>query len=278
MQMVYEPRPRPRPTQQVLAEQQRDAERVRQQRAAQSSGVTHVPPATAAAPAKPATAVVPVARPALPAVPDNRSPLDRYLDDIAPTSIVGRLVGFDGKDKQFIYRDDGTPITDDVDFIVMDDQVQVSWVKFQGKGEPPVRVGGLLSEGFVLPERDTLGDDDASAWETGLDGKPQDPWVHQISVVMQRGDNGELVTFVTGTATGRRAIGNLLKHARRMNKTHPDMYALVRFKLGGFNHRDERVGWVVVPVFAVVGRHPKDDAAKPDSSPQADMDDSIPFS
>jgi hypothetical protein len=34
---------------------------------------------------------------------------------------------------------------------------------------------------------------------------------------------------------------------------------------------------VQVPVFAVVGRHPKDDAAKPDSSPAADMSDQIPF-
>jgi hypothetical protein len=32
-----------------------------------------------------------------------------------------------------------------------------------------------------------------------------------------------------------------------------------------------------VPVFAVVGRQPKDSAAKPDSSPQADFQDSISF-
>jgi hypothetical protein len=51
----------------------------------------------------------------------------------------------------------------------------------------------------------------------------------------------------------------------------------VRLKVGGFNHRDERVGWVEVPVFAVVGRQPKDSAAKPDTSPAGDMNDQIPF-
>jgi hypothetical protein len=265
--MSYEPRPRPRPAQQVLDQQKADAERDRQQRAA--------PPAKPA----PTTTVTPTQKPALPAEmpPDNRTPLDRYLDDIAPTSIVGRLVGFDGKDKQYVYKDDGTPIPDDVDFVVMDDQVQVAWVKFQGKGNPPIRVGGLLADGFVLPPRETLGDNAEAEWEIGLDGKPQDPWVHQIAIVMQRGDNDELVTFVTGNSTGRRAVGNLLKHGKRLHKSHPDMYAIVRFKLGGFNHRDERVGWVVVPVFAVVGRHPKDNVSQPDSSPAADFDDSIEF-
>jgi hypothetical protein len=62
-----------------------------------------------------------------------------------------------------------------------------------------------------------------------------------------------------------------------MQKTHPDMYPVVRLKVGGFSHRDERVGWVQVPVFAVVGRAAKDSAAKPDSSPAADMNDQIPF-
>ena len=81
----------------------------------------------------------------------------------------------------------------------------------------------------------------------------------------------------TSSVTGRRAVGNLLRHYDRLQKTHPDMYPVVRLKVGGFNHRDPRVGWVPVPVFAVVGRHPKDDAAKPDSSPTADFDDTIPY-
>jgi hypothetical protein len=46
--------------------------------------------------------------------------------------------------------------------------------------------------------------------------------------------------------------------------------------VGGFQHRDERVGWVATPVFAVVGRTPKDSAAKPDTSLAADMNDEIP--
>ncbi len=244
----------------VNKQQQRDAERDLAARA----------PATGMAVATTAKAALPAEMPA-----DNRSPLDKYLDEIAPSAIVGRLVGF--KDKRFVYRDDDTPIPDTVPFIVMDDQVQVSWTKFQGKGVPPVRYGGLLSDDYVLPPRETLGDMDPSQWEAGLDGKPQDPWVHQLAVVMQRTDNDELVTFVTGTPTGRRAVGSLLKHTRRLNRTHPNMYAVVNFRVGGFAHRDERIGWVATPTFAVVGRQPRDSVATPDTSPAADMNDELPW-
>ena len=94
---------------------------------------------------------------------------------------------------------------------------------------------------------------------------------------MQRGDTGEVVTFVTSTQTGRTAVGTLLKHTQRLHRTHPDTYAVVNFKRSGFNHRDPKIGWVTTPAFAIVGRQPKDSVAKPDTSRQADFDDSVPF-
>jgi hypothetical protein len=98
-----------------------------------------------------------------------------------------------------------------------------------------------------------------------------------VYLVLQRADTGELFTFTASSNTGRRAIGTLLRHYDRMGRTHPDMFPVVRLKAGGFQHKDDRVGWVKVPVLAVVGRHAKDDVAKPDSSIAADMDDQLPF-
>jgi hypothetical protein len=111
----------------------------------------------------------------------------------------------------------------------------------------------------------------------GLDGKPTDPWQNTVYLVLQRGDTNEMFTFATSSGTGRRAVGNLTKHYDRLQKTNPDMYPVVRLKVGGFPHRDERVGWVATPVFAVVGRQPKDSTAKPDTSLSAQMDDEMPF-
>ena len=134
---------------------------------------------------------------------------------------------------------------------------------------------GLLYSDFRMPMRDTLGDTDASQWEEGLSGGPEDPWKSQACLVLQGVETKELFTFVTTSATGRRAIGNLLRHYDRMQKTNADEVPVVKLKPGGYNHR--KVGWVATPVFAVVGRVPRDSAAKPDTSVAADMDDSIPF-
>jgi hypothetical protein len=262
------PRRGPPTPAEIGARQKADAERARQQKAAMQA--RHL--------AQPATEVVPVAKPALPATapPDNRTPVQRWQDDVAPASIVGRMIKF-GKDGAFVTPDDGTAITDTTDFIVLGDQTLAGWLKFNGQGEPPDRRMGLLYDGFAMPERITLGDDDQTKWELGLDGRPQDPWQHHVYLVLQRGDTAELFTYVTSSVTGRRAIGNLLRHYDRMERAHPDQYPVIRLKTGGFNHKDERVGWVSTPVLAVVGRAPKDSAAKPDTSPAADMSDQIPF-
>ena len=209
-------------------------------------------------------------------VPDNRTAIQHYLDVIAPASIVGRMAKF-SKDGDWVITDDDTVIGDDVDFIALVDQTLIGYIKFNGEGAPPDRIMGLLYDGFVMPERKTLGDLDQAKWEIGLDGKPADPWQHHVYLVLQRGDTGELFTFVSSSVTGRRAIGTLLRHYDRMQRTHPDEYPMVRLKIGGFQHKDDRVGWVKTPVLAVVGRVPKDSTAKPDTSIAADMSDRIPF-
>src|SRR5262249_45742578 len=105
------------------------------------------------------------------------------------------------------------------------------------------------------PERCDLGDNDESQWPTGIDGStPLDPWQHQICVVLQKRETGEFYTFVTSSVTGRRACGQLLRHYDRMRRTNPDEWPLIKLKTGGFAHRDERIGWVSTPAFAVVGR------------------------
>jgi hypothetical protein len=49
---------------------------------------------------------------------------------------------------------------------------------------------------------------------------------------------------------------------------------IVALKVGGYQHRDTRVGWVKTPVIAAMGQVPGDKAVKPAPS---DMNDDIPF-
>jgi hypothetical protein len=210
------------------------------------------------------------------AVPDQRDSVEQYLDEVAPASIVGRMVKF-AKDGWFITHDDGEPTPEDAEYVAHCDQTLIGRIKFNGDGAPPDRVMGLLYNGFVMPPREVLGDLDKSRWPLGLDKEPQDPWQHQMYLVLQHVTTMEFFTFVTASKTGRRAVGNLLKHYERVRKTYPDDMPVIRLKVGGFNHSDERIGWVKVPVLTVVGRRPRDSSAVPDTSPSGDMNDSIPL-
>jgi hypothetical protein len=60
-----------------------------------------------------------------------------------------------------------------------------------------------------------------------------------------------------------------------MLKHDPDSYPVVRLVPSGYD--DKRYGWVNKPVFAIVGRTPKNSAAVPDTGVAGDMNDAIPF-
>ena len=100
---------------------------------------------------------------------------------------------------------------------------------------------------------------------------PDDPWRHQIYLVLQSTATRELYTFVTESKTGRRAGGNLFQHYDRMLRINPGEFPVVKLKTGGFPHKDERIGWVPTTVF-VVGRSARDNA-KPDTSGEASSDE-----
>jgi hypothetical protein len=210
------------------------------------------------------------------AVPDNRSAVMQYLDETAPQSIVGRLIKFDGKKGAFVTTDNGEAIDQSAEFIALCEELWIGWIKFM-EDAPPEKVGGLLYDGYVLPPRNSLGDTDQSAWPAGVTGQPSDPWQHQQMLPLQHTDTRELFTYSTTSSTGRRAVANLLRAYERLRRADPNELPVIRLKVGGFNHRDARIGWVHAPVLAQVGRTSRDNAAKPDTSVGADLNDAVPF-
>jgi hypothetical protein len=199
---------------------------------------------------------------------------NQYLEETAPTWCVGRLIKFSHTDGKYIAKD-GEAFNYQGDFICLADETMVGRVRFYGPGMPPERHMGPLFGGYIVPPRDSLGENDSTQWKTGLNGEPEDPWQEHNYVVLESVENGDLVTFATSSPTGRRAVGLLLKSYIAEQKRHPDTYPLVRLK-----HQDKTGPNGLkykVPLFVVVGRTPKDSAAKPDTSLAADMSDAIPF-
>jgi hypothetical protein len=254
---------------QVVAEQRRQATILAEQR---RQAAAQKQQAAASVPAKVTPAV-----PATNAV-DTRTPRQRYFDEVAPTSIVGRLIKF-SKDGVFVTSDDDQPVDVNADFYALADETQIGWIKYgREEGEEPQRIAGLLYDNFVLPPRASLGDLDESEWPVGLDGStPEDPWKHFQNLVLEHVGTRELSTFSTASKTGRRAVINLCRHYDRLQRTHPGDVPIVRLRPGGFVHKDARIGWVPTPTFCVVGHAPRNSATTPDTTPSGDMGDEIPI-
>jgi hypothetical protein len=212
-------------------------------------------------------------KPNVPAVPSATN-ISSYLDEHCGGG-SGVLIKF-AKDQRFRRVDDGEEIALGTEFTVVYDQIQVGWIKFTGKGNPPERKMGPLFGGFNPCPRDELGDTDETLWEQGLSGKPADPWQSQILLPLQAED-GALYIFGTTSITGRRAVGRLIDECRKMQRREPNDYPVIKLALNSFKHRDERVGNVTVPAFVRVGKTPKIGMAAIDTSVGADLDDAIPF-
>jgi hypothetical protein len=208
----------------------------------------------------------------MPALPSNA--VDTYLNEHCGGG-SGVLFKF-SKDQRFRRVDDGEEIPLGREFTVVYDQIQVGWIKFNGKGELPERKMGALFQGFIPCPRDELGDDDQSLWEVGLSGKPADPWQQQILLPLQAED-GELFIFGTTSITGRRAVGRVIDECRKMLRREPNDYPVIKLALSSFQHREERIGRVTVPAFVRVGKTPKTGMAAIDTSIAADMNDEVPF-
>jgi hypothetical protein len=212
----------------------------------------------------------------LPSNPNNNSPVSAYLAAHG-VGMTGTFFKFDGKEGKFVKSLDDAEIPEGSEYVVVYDQIQVGWVKFNGKGAQPERKQGPVFEGFNPPKRDTLGDDDKSAWEIGLNGKPQDPWQFQILLPLLSTADDELFVFQTSSITGRRACDAVIRMCGRMQVKEPDEYPVIKLRISGFEHKDERVGWIKTPAFDRIGKAPKANATLADTSREKDLNDALPF-
>jgi len=191
--------------------------------------------------------------------------------------MTGKHIKFDGKGGGYKVTSDGSIVKEDTQVVVVYPQIQAGYIKFNGKGNPPDRKMGPVFSGFTPPDRESLGDTDQDLWEKSLEGKPQDPWQFQLMVPMQVVETGELLIFSTSSITGKRAVDNLIEQCERMQRLEPDFYPVIKLSIGGFQHRDSRVGWVKTPALPRVGKAPKSDVSAALTTASDDMSDSIPF-
>ena len=253
MSAYQQPNRKPPTPEQIIAQQVADAKR--QKHAREHAAQAPLPD---------------IVKAAVPAVPDNRTAAERLADTIAPSFMPGPPIKFDGKAGRFVLPGTDEAISEAIRYAALIPEMWSGWIRFNGEGEQPTRIGGLPYDGYELQPRESLGDLDPDEWPAGLDDKPADPWLHQLLVPLQNLATLEVFTFQTTSTTGRTAVGALMNAYNRMRRTRPNEVPIVMLKPGSYEHRT--FGKVNIPSFVIVGR-----TVPGDAQPVDDMDDTVPF-
>jgi hypothetical protein len=135
----------------------------------------------------------------LPAVP-TKNPFEAYADGADSSTIIGALLKFSKGD--WLVGRDGEECNEK-ELVAVVTAMLHGWVRW-ADNRPAEQAMGLLAEGFVPPDRASLGHDDRSRWEVDGAGKPRDPWQLTVYMPMASLDGKSVYTFTTSSdADGR---------------------------------------------------------------------------
>ena len=171
---------------------------------------------------------------------------DPWAEAAAETgSDLGRLLKFiEGK---FLIGEDEVQLG--TEYVAHVNQIARGYVKFLG-GKPVDRVVGMLCDGFKMPKREQLPDNDKASWEKDDNGNPRDPWTPQWFLPLISVQTGDFVTFVGGSDGADQAMGKLC--ALYSRKKHTGQLPIVALRAGGYTHKRYKQ-WIDTPEFSVVG-------------------------
>jgi hypothetical protein len=217
-------------------------------------------------------------------IPDSKNYFLLYAEAVFANRIEGKLLRFSKGD--FIYGSDDAVLPTGTKLVALMNTFSVGWQHWVA-GKPADGRFGLLVDGYKPPQRNELGDDDSSSWETDANGDKRDPWVFTNRIVLVQQDDDATFTFVTSSKGGIEALGDLSKtHGKAIKKTHPGTYPVVSLEVGGYIHSNKSIGRVKQPVFRVIEHidaAPFGGAPAEDAAPAARIssrllpDDDIPF-
>ena len=157
-----------------------------------------------------------------------------------------------------------------------------SWLKVWAKfadNKVAERLLFRVAHGEEPPERDELDDRDQSTWGSGIDGKPQDPWLLQYLLPLENPVSGEIVVFATASLGGKRAIGDLCTIWGKRVKRGQHGLPVVQLQSGEMPTK--KFGRVPCPVLKITGWTDTADSSFIEQPPPAvsekDFGEEIPF-
>jgi hypothetical protein len=141
--------------------------------------------------------------------------------------IVGSLIEYNGR-WQFAK---GPALDSDAEYLVDVRSFTVAWKRWQSDKITAAIGPGRPIDGFVLPDRTQLPDQDENEWEYAKKGtKKKDPWVKQFSIVIKKISDDSIYTW-RPSYDGRRAIRAIINFYASGHANHPGQMPVVRLGL-----------------------------------------------
>ena len=182
-------------------------------------------------------------------------PFSEYADAVSPQFIIGDLLKFSKGDYYAGINNQTVPAG--TVFTVNMDELMAGWVRWWD-GKPTDHVMVRVADHIPPKNRNELGDNDETKWETDTKGERRDPWQFTNYLPMMN-EKGELFTFTTGSRGGISAIAGLARRYANHRRHHPDVFPLIALGVDSYQHPNREFGRIKFPVFAPAGYAPKKD-------------------
>ncbi len=206
----------------------------------------------------------------------RKSQLPTTPTDDDPYSAYGRAVASDTPFLKFIkgefrYGVDDEVLPIETRLVPNMADLKAGYLKWKN-GQPADEVMVRIAEGKPIPQREDLGDEDQSAWETDPNGTSLDPWQEVNTLPMKDPKTEQEFVFTTGSRGGIGAIGKLSIAYGRQRHKQGDKLPII--KIGSDSYRHKTYGEVPFPTFKIVGWQGE---AELIAGNVEKLDDDIPF-
>lgn len=207
---------------------------------------------------------------ALPAVADE---IDNILAAASEHAGFPEMLKY--KKGQYVIGEDTVPLN--TQYLAHPEAWTKCWLKFTD-GKVAERRPYPMSSSERPPERHEMGDEDQTAWSSGFDGRPADPWCLQSLLPLENPLDGKIVVFTTSSVGGNIAVNELCSAWAKRRKKGNHGQPIV--KLQSTEMPTKNFGKIPRPEFVIVDWNDADGdvlVASPAISAADEMDDSIPF-
>jgi hypothetical protein len=173
---------------------------------------------------------------------------NRFARETSRKTWLGELLKFVKSD--YLTRQDGDEIEIEpgTKMVAVMPSLFNGWIKWEDKRNVAQEMGYVF-EGFMLPSRTALGDNEKGEWPQDEKGAPVDPWARNCLLAMVD-ENEKIYTFSTGSKGGLGAIGELVRaygqHARQL----PTQIPVIELNTTSYMHPIYKK--VHTPVFKVI--------------------------